>query len=153
MPIPAFLTAAGKAIGTAALGGLTSGISKRIEAQVGGEKAARYGATGYEGSRAIDRHHFADTQFRSQGQQQAAGANLQYNAIQNENEQRRLQRAHERSMLQMSISANGQSDTGQVPWWAIKAPDRSPPPRRSTRPATQSDARRQYLNRLQPEGG
>ncbi len=98
-------------IGGALLGGLTGGISKRIEAQVGGEKAARYGATGYEGSAQQARQHYDTSQAVSQGQQRDNSATLQYNEITSRERMQRVQHAHEMKML----SNDGQSSEGQDP--------------------------------------
>jgi len=133
-----FLSGIGKAIGGALLGGFTSGLSKRVDAQIGGKKAALYGGTPSGGQQQIQHHHSREyqsadhtQQTNSQGQVLAhqtqmremdhlAESARQWNQQQHE---LRMQRDYFKSMGAL----NGDQNNGDA-WW--QAPRTTPNPDR-----------------------
>ncbi len=135
MPLPAWLLTAGKTLFAGATAGAASGIGRRIDTALAGNKANQYGVPGTGAAvQAQAMEGFKTSQAASQGQNTAAtGAAMDFQSGESEK-----QRDHEKDMLAMSMSMNGQYQ-GQVPWWA--AP-----------PAAADAARNQSSNPTPPAG-
>lgn len=99
-------------LGTAVRGGIAQGLSRRFEAQVGGRKAAEFGATGGQPT-SMSISQQASAQGASQGQQSAFAARENSLSRQHQSVERELDRQHEMNMLQMS--SNGDTTGGQLP--------------------------------------
>lgn len=115
-----WLIKAGKTIGSAVIGGIGAGLSRRAETQIAGSKAAQdyAGSGGASGISAAQTYTYGTQQASSQGQSEAfqAGqsASHQSRAERFSSDESAKQRAHEMMMLQTELGArNGQSDAGQ----------------------------------------
>ena len=121
MPL-GFLTALYKGLSAGLIGGVTSGLSKRIDAQIGGKKAAQYGGQSQGAMQLIGNDAFRTNQTASQGQSEGFQADLAQSRMLHDSYERGQQRQHEREMLNAELSRNGPSpNDGQVPWWAAPA--------------------------------
>lgn len=127
-----------KSIGGAAAAGLASGVGRRVERVAAGAKAS----TDYPGGQAPAQYlagaTYGTQQQASQGQSEAfqsseaaasrQGIGASQNALQSaqhrfQSAEGDKQRLHEKSMLGMELSSQGQS-TGQIPWWKSGSPPR-----------------------------
>ena len=119
----AFLAGLLPTIGKALLGGVASGLAKRIDAQIGGKKAAQYGGTPSGGLQQIDINAATAAQHASQGQatsmqdaQMAHQRSLQAESLASQERMQDKQLAHEMSMYMMTppyMSTDGQNDQGE----------------------------------------
>ncbi len=117
---------------SAIFGSVISGFGRRVESAFAGEKGrADYATTG-AAQQALSQAGFATTQARSQGQaeafqaSQAQRSQAAYSSQADTLQRRQLaanmvgqsaQHAHEKSMLGMELSHQGDGSSGQVPWW------------------------------------
>lgn len=114
-----------KTIGGAILGGAAQGLSKRIEAQVGGKKAAVYGASGQGATNAAQAqmqrdyvHALGTQQSTSQGQTISHQEKLNQDRYLHEGQMANKQHAHEKQMMLMQMSHDAQIAAGQAPWYS-----------------------------------
>ena len=116
-----------KTLGTAAVAGAASGVTSRVERAVGGSQALPFGATGsgfygqYATQQAASQGQSEAFSERSQSRGRDTAGDLQYNTLQHGARESMLQRTHEMNMLQMELSAEGQS-TGEIPFWKHRPP-------------------------------